>query len=167
MVGFEGSRKGGGCHEANDHSCGNGCTLSGRFKTCTDQGFGCDRCTFVPAYFLSALAVFVHGNVIGVLDQLDVGRRCWNVGQIVIEEHWSQNSSLYHFCFHLSAFRFLLPKMNIGSSVLHIFVEPATDCCRYVDVEDTIEQFLMMVPIVECSCQIKRDEHCTVSRLFS
>ena len=23
-----GSRKGGGCHEATDHSCGNGCTLS-------------------------------------------------------------------------------------------------------------------------------------------
>ena len=56
--------------------------------------------------------------------------------------------------------------MNIGSSVLHIVVEPATDCFRYVGVEDTIEQ-LLMVHIVECSCQIEHDEHCSVSRLFS
>ena len=42
------SQKGGGCHEATDHSCGNGCTLSGRFYSCTDQGFGCDRCAVVP-----------------------------------------------------------------------------------------------------------------------
>ena len=55
--------------------------------------------------------------------------------------------------------------MNFGSSVLHIVVEPATDCCRYVGVEDTIEP-LLMVHIVECSCQIERDEHCSVSRLF-
>ena len=32
---------------------------------------------------------------------------------------------LYHYCFHLSAFRFFLPKMNFGSSILHIVVEPA------------------------------------------
>ena len=25
----KGSQKGGGCHEANDYSCGNGCALSG------------------------------------------------------------------------------------------------------------------------------------------
>ena len=72
----------------------------------------------------------VDGNVIGVLDQLDVRRRCWKHGQIVIEERWRQNSSLYHTCFIISAFRFFLPKMNLGSSVLHIVVEPATDCCR-------------------------------------
>ena len=42
------SRKGGGCHEANDHSCGNGCALSGRFSSCTHQGFVCDRCAVVP-----------------------------------------------------------------------------------------------------------------------
>ena len=69
---------------------------------------------------------YVDGNVIGMLDQLDVRRRCWKVGQIVIEERWRQNSSLYHSCFHLSALRFFLPKMNFGSSVLHIVVEPAT-----------------------------------------
>ena len=34
------SKKGGGCHEATDHSCGNGCALSGLFYSCTDQGFG-------------------------------------------------------------------------------------------------------------------------------
>ena len=56
--------------------------------------------------------------------------------------------------------------MNFGSSVLHIVVESATDCCRYVDVVDTIEQ-LLMVHIVECSCQIERDEYCTVSRIFA
>ena len=44
----KGSQKGGGCHEANDHSRGNGCALSGRFTSCTDQGFGCDRCEVVP-----------------------------------------------------------------------------------------------------------------------
>ena len=49
---------------------------------------------------------------------------------------------------------------------LHIVVEPATDCCRYVVVEDTIEQ-LSMVQIVECSCKIERDEYCLESRLFS
>ena len=42
------SRKGGGCHEANNHSRGNGCALSGRFCSCTDQGFGCDPCAVVP-----------------------------------------------------------------------------------------------------------------------
>ena len=31
--------------------------------------------------------------------------------------------------------------MNFGSSALHVVVEPATDCCRYVGVEYTIEQF--------------------------
>ena len=44
----KGSRKGGGCHEANDHSCGNGCALTGLFYSCTEQGFGCDRCAVVP-----------------------------------------------------------------------------------------------------------------------
>ena len=44
----KGSRKGGGCHEATDHSCGNDCALSSRFYSCTDQGFGCDRCAVVP-----------------------------------------------------------------------------------------------------------------------
>ena len=43
-----GSRKGGWCHEGNHRSCGNGCALSGRFYSCTDQGFGCDRCAVVP-----------------------------------------------------------------------------------------------------------------------
>ena len=108
----------------------------------------------------------VDGNVIGVLDQPDVRRRCWKVGLIAIEERWRQNCSLCQSCFHLSAFRFFLPQMNFGSSVLHIFVEPATDCCRYVGVEDTIEQ-LLMIHIVECSCQIERDEHCSVSWLFT
>ena len=56
--------------------------------------------------------------------------------------------------------------MNFGSSVLHIVVEPATDCCRYVGIEDTIEQ-LLMVHIVECRYQIERDEHCLVCRFFS
>ena len=108
----------------------------------------------------------VDDNVIGVLDQLNVRRRCWNVGQIVIEERWRQNSTLYHSCFHLSAFRFLLPKMIFGMSVLHVVVEPATVCSRYVGVEDTIEQ-LLMVHIVDGSCQIERDEYCSVSRIFS
>ena len=55
-----------------------------------------------------------HGNVIGVLDQLDVRRRCWKVGQIVIDERWRQNSSLYHSCFQLSAFTFFLPKKTLA-----------------------------------------------------
>ena len=82
----------------------------------------------------------VDGNVIGVFDQLDVWWRCRKVDQVVIEERWRQNSSLYHSCFHLSAFGLLLPKINFGLSVLHIVVEPATDCCRYVGVVDAIEQ---------------------------
>ena len=44
----KGSPIGGGCHEANDLSCGNGCALSGLFYSCTDQGFDCDRCAIVP-----------------------------------------------------------------------------------------------------------------------
>ena len=56
--------------------------------------------------------------------------------------------------------------MNFGSSVLHIVVEPAMDGCRYFGVEDTIEQ-LLMVLIVKFGCEIERDEHCTMSRLFS
>ena len=55
--------------------------------------------------------------------------------------------------------------MNFGSSVRHIVAQSATDCCGYVGVEDTIEQ-LLMVHIVECSCQIERDKHCSVNRLF-
>ena len=46
--------------------------------------------------------------------------------------------------------------MIFCSSVLHIVVEPATDCRRYVGVEDTIEH-LVMVHIVEYSCQIEPD----------
>ena len=42
VVGIERQSKGGGCHESNDHSRGNGCALSVRFCSCTDQGFGCD-----------------------------------------------------------------------------------------------------------------------------
>ena len=56
--------------------------------------------------------------------------------------------------------------MNFDSSVLHIAEESATDCCRYVGVVGSIGQ-LLMVRIVECSCHIERDEHCSVSRLFS
>ena len=41
------SRKGGGCHEANDRSCGNCCALLGLFYPCTEQGYGCDRCAVV------------------------------------------------------------------------------------------------------------------------
>ena len=85
---------------------------------------------------------------------------------VAIDEHWRQNSSLYHSCFHLYDIRFLLPKMNYGSSALRIVVEPATDSCRYVGVVDTIEQ-LLMVHFVECNRQIERVEHCSVSRLFS
>ena len=91
-----------------------------------------------------------EGNVIGVLDQLDVRRRCWKVGQIVIGERWRHNSTLYHSCFHFSALRFLFPKMNFGSFVEHVVVEPAADCYRYVGFVDTIEQLLMAL-IVECS----------------
>ena len=39
--------KDGGCHDATAHSCGNGCALSVRFYSCTDHGFGCDRCAVV------------------------------------------------------------------------------------------------------------------------
>ena len=56
--------------------------------------------------------------------------------------------------------------MSFGLSVLHIVVESATGCYRYVGVVDTSEQ-LLMVHNVECSCQIKRDEHCSVSLFFS
>ena len=51
---MNGSRKGCGSHEANDH---NGCDLSGRFCSCNDHGFGCDRCAVMPVLFLSSLAV--------------------------------------------------------------------------------------------------------------
>ena len=60
----------------------------------------------------------------------------------------------------------MLPKMNFGLSDLYIVEEPATDCCLYAGVEDTIEQSLM-VHIVKCSCQNERDEHCKVSWHFS
>ena len=108
----------------------------------------------------------VDGNVISIFDLLDVWRRCWKVGQIVIEERWRQNSSLYHSCFDFSAVRFFLPEMNFGLSVLYIVVEPVTDFCGYIGFEDTIEQ-LLMVHIVKCNCQIERDGHCSVSRLYS
>ena len=107
----------------------------------------------------------VDGDFIGEHRQLDVRRRCWKVGQIIVEERWRLNSSLYHSCFHLSAYTFFMLKMNFGSSDMHIVVVPATDCCRYVGVVNTIEQ-LLMVHNVECSCQIERDEHTAVSRLF-
>ena len=60
---------------------------------------------------------------------------------MVIEERWRQNSTLFHFCFSISALRFMLPKMNIGSSVLHIVVEPATGRPMYFGVVCTIEHF--------------------------
>ena len=41
------SRKGGGYHEANDRSCGNGCALSGQLYSCTDRGFSCNMCAVV------------------------------------------------------------------------------------------------------------------------
>ena len=80
--------------------------------------------------------------------------------QMVIEERWRHISSLYHSCFHLSTLRFYLPKMNFGSSVLHIVVEPAKDSCRYAGVVDTIEK-LLMVHVIEFSCQIERNVHIT------
>ena len=105
----------------------------------------------------------------------------WKVDQIVIEERWRHNSSFYNSNVKLSAFRFLLPKLIFDTPVLHIVEEPATDCCLYVGVVDAIEQLLMvrivecscqneqslMVHIVERSCQMERDEYCSVSRLFS
>ena len=47
----KGSRKGGGCHEANDHSCGNGCALSGLFYSCTTKDSavtGAQLCQYSP-----------------------------------------------------------------------------------------------------------------------
>ena len=55
--------------------------------------------------------------------------------------------------------------MNFRSSVLHIAAEPAADCCRYVGVVDIIEQ-LLIVHVVECSCQIEREKYCSKSRFF-
>ena len=96
-----------------------------------------------------------------MLDQLDVRRPFIRVGQIVIVVGWRQKSTLYHFCFHLSAFSFMLPKMIFGTCVTS-----ATDYFRYVCVIDTIEQ-LLMVHIFDCSCQIERDMFCSVCRIFS
>ena len=76
------------------------------------------------------------------------------------------NTAICHSCFHISALRFLLLKMNFGLSVLHIVVEPTKSFCRYVGLEDTIEQSLI-VHIVERIRQIERDEYCSVSRHFS
>ena len=59
---LKGSQKGGGCHEANYHSCGNGYALSGQFSSCTDQVFGCDRCAVVPVWILFSLAVAMGGD---------------------------------------------------------------------------------------------------------
>ena len=56
--------------------------------------------------------------------------------------------------------------MNFGSSVLHIVVEPAMDCCLNVGVVDTMEQ-LLMVHIVDCGCQIARGEYFSLSRLHA
>ena len=79
------------------------------------------------------------------------GVQCYELfGGIPLKIH--KFSISFHSHFHLSVIRFLLPKMNFGSSVLHIVAEPATDCCRYVGVVDTIEQ-LLMIHIVKCSCQ--------------
>ena len=55
--------------------------------------------------------------------------------------------------------------MNFGSSVLHIVIEPAKNCCRNCGGEDTIEQ-LFIVHIIECSCQIEHDEYGSVSWFF-
>ena len=55
----KGSRKSGRCLEATDHSHGNGCALSGRFYSCTHQGFGCDLCADEPVQFMSSLEVSV------------------------------------------------------------------------------------------------------------
>ena len=98
----------------------------------------------------------IYRNVIGVFDQLDVRRRCWNVGQeselLVIPLMFSP------LCFWIH-----IAENEFGSSVLHIVLEPATGCRRYVGVEDTIQQ-LLIVHIVECSSQI---EHCSASQFFS
>ena len=55
----KGSQKVVGCHEANDHSHGNGGTLSGRFYSCADLGYSNDQCAVVPVWILSCLAVSV------------------------------------------------------------------------------------------------------------
>ena len=65
---------------------------------------------------------------------------CWKLGQIVIEERWRQKSTMNNSCFNLSALGFMLSKMNFDLPVLHIAVEPATDCCLQVGVVDTIEE---------------------------
>ena len=66
------------------------------------------------------------------------------------------------FCFvNLSEYIFVYTWSNHP-----VVVGPATDCCRYVGAVDTIEQ-LLMTHIVECSCQIERDEYFSVIRLFS
>ena len=47
VFGFNEQLEGVRCHEANDHSRGNGCALSCRFCLCTDHGFGNERYTVV------------------------------------------------------------------------------------------------------------------------
>ena len=60
VVGLEGRRTGGGCHEVNVHSRDNGCVLSSRFCSCTDQGYGNDRSTVIPVQFSSSSVVSVR-----------------------------------------------------------------------------------------------------------
>ena len=53
---WKGSKKCGGCHEAKDHSR----VLSGQFYSCTDQGFGCDRCARIVLVFLGSVCSAVE-----------------------------------------------------------------------------------------------------------
>ena len=58
------SRKGDGCHEANDHSLGNGCALSGRLCSCTDQRFDsvCNCASIVLVFLGSVCSAVVIGG---------------------------------------------------------------------------------------------------------
>ena len=72
------SRKGGGCHEANDRSCGNGCALSGRFSSCTEQGFCCDWSAVVPT-----VVVFVFLGSVCLAVAMGSGRPLSNFDELL------------------------------------------------------------------------------------
>ena len=106
----------------NDRSCGNGCALSGRFTSCTNQGFGCDRCASIVIVLLGSVCSAVAmggGRSLSSFDELlsmVVQTASWWMLLIADLQLVLLSGSLARYCWMLGLNRLISDRRRSGRS---------------------------------------------------
>ena len=128
----KGSQKCGGCHEANDNSHGNGCALSGRFCSCTDLGFGSDRCAVLV--FISSVCSAVAtggGRPLSSFDEQPsmavMTASCW---MLLMADLKLLSGSPARYCWMSDLSRPIKDRRQFGKCIFKILLR----CCTFTAI---------------------------------